>query len=389
MAPVILAIPSVMVSGTERRLAFVYRHLEARYPGAYRLAVSAEAYAVLNRGGFGLDRLPGVHVFRGRSVLDIKTGAHAPALVNLGRMVSLFRYRRQLQHLIERERAALLQPYLELVPFLGLFPIRGVPWIVPVVDHLPKYFDRHSRDCRLLLRAIRTPVRVDCLYRWIALRLEELGAEPAKLYNPAWNCVNHDAFHPEAKDERLVTFVARAIDWKNPLMMVDVIARVLHRRPDTRFAVLGTGTMASRLQRVIAARGLQAQVRSGYLEDPSPIVNRSLIHVSLDRFDNFPNQSLMEGMAAGCAIVASRVGETYRVVTEDVGRLAPLDAEPIGEAILRLLDDPQKARRLGQAGRERVLANHHVDRYIEYLRLLHDLSQTGRVVDGNLVRVDG
>jgi hypothetical protein len=37
---------------------------------------------------------------------------------------------------------------------------------------------------------------------------------------------------------------------------------------------------------------------------------------------------------------------------------------------------------MGQAGRERVLRNHHVDRYVDYLRLVHDLSQTGQVVDG-------
>jgi glycosyltransferase involved in cell wall biosynthesis len=118
------------------------------------------------------------------------------------------------------------------------------------------------------------------------------------------------------------------------------------------------------------------------MEDPSPVVNRSLVHISLERLDNFANQSLLEGMAAGCATVASDVGETHRVVTDEVGLLSPLEADPLADAILSLVDDPGKARKMGAAGRQRVMRNHHVDRYVDYLRLVHDLSQPGQIVDG-------
>jgi len=169
--------------------------------------------------------------------------------------------------------------------------------------------------------------------------------------------------------------------------MLDVIDRVLRVLPEARFAVLGKGKIEALLARRVTERGWDRQVQVGYVEDPSRFVNRSLVHVSLDRFDNFANQSLMEGMAAGCAVVASDVGETYRVATDEVGLRAPLDAEPLAEAILRLLEDPQLAVAMGQAGRRRALQNHHVDRYIDYLRLLHDLTRTEPVVDG--VRVAG
>ncbi len=388
MTKIALALPSVIASGTERRLSFVYRHLQRRYPGEYLLVLSADLYPVLNRAGFGLDQLPGVHVLGRRSLLDVKGGAHASRLVDMGRMASLLRYRSELKQLISREGITLLHPYLEFVPFLALMPIRDVPWIVPIVDHLPKYFDGRSLDCRLLVRATRTAARVDCMYDWVAHRMQALGVDPRRLNNPAWNCVNHEAFHPEEKDELSVSFAARAIDWKNPLLMVDVVKHVLRRRPEVRFSVLGKGRIESELARQVALEGLKGRVRIGYLEDPSPIVNRSLIHVSLDRYDNFPNQSLLEGMAAGCAIVASEVGETYRVVTEDVGLMAPLEVEHISDAILQLLDDPKRARTLGQAARQRVMVNHHVDRYIDYLRMIHDLSSPGRVVDGVRVATD-
>lgn len=377
-----LVLPSAMASGTERRLSFVYRHLERRFPGEYRLVVSGDLYPVLNRGGYGLDRLPGVHVLGRRSALDVKGGSDASALVNLGRMLTLLRYRRDLRQMIARERVTLLHPYLELVPFLAMFPIREIPWVIPIVDHQPRYFDPRSPHCRLLLRATTSAERVDCLYRWVADKMEALGAARSKLCNPAWNCVNHDAFHPAEKDERLVTFAARTIDLKSPLLMMEIIDLVFRRVPEARFAVLGRGDRESTLAQQIARRGWENRVRVGYLEDPSPVVNASLVHLSLERFDNFANQSLLEGMAAGCATVASRVGETHRVVTEEIGLLAPLEAGPLADAVLTLLDDPARARQMGKAGRARVLANHHVDAYIDYLRLVHDLSRQGRVVDG-------
>lgn len=377
-----LVLPSVMASGTERRLSFVYRHLERRYPGVYLLIVSADIYAILNRGGFGLDRLPGVRVLQPRARIDFKTEAHASALVNLGRLATMLHYRSQLQRLIRTERITILHPYLELVPFLALAPITSVPWIVPIVDHLPKYFDGKSLDCRLLLRAVKAGTRVDCLYRWISDRLQAIGVDKQVLNNPAWNCVNHDAFHPQAKDPVSVSFASRVIDWKNPMLMVEVIDNVLRQRPDVRFSILGSGRQAPDLEREIAAKIWAPSVRIGYLEDPSSVVNRSLVHVSLDRYDNFSNQALLEGMAAGCAVVASDVGETHQVVTPEIGLTVSLKGPDLAEAILQLIDDPDHAQALGRAGRQRVMEYHHVDRYIDYLRMLHDLTRTGRVVDG-------
>lgn len=94
---VALVLPSVMASGTERRISFVYRHLLRRYPDEYLLVVSSDVFPVLNRGGFQLDRLPLVHQLGPRSPLDRKASAHASWLVNLGRMATLARSRRELR----------------------------------------------------------------------------------------------------------------------------------------------------------------------------------------------------------------------------------------------------------------------------------------------------
>jgi phosphatidylinositol alpha-mannosyltransferase len=64
---------------------------------------------------------------------------------------------------------------------------------------------------------------------------------------------------------------------------------------------------------------------------------------------------LVEAMAAGLPVVSSRIPGYDRVVTDGVqGFLVPPgDANALAEATRRLLEDPELARRMGEAGLER------------------------------------
>jgi glycosyltransferase involved in cell wall biosynthesis len=65
----------------------------------------------------------------------------------------------------------------------------------------------------------------------------------------------------------------------------------------------------------------------------------------------------MEAMAAGLPVVATRTGSLGELVDADCGILLPQrDPELFAGALGRLLDDPALRKRLGQAGRRRVLA---------------------------------
>lgn len=67
---------------------------------------------------------------------------------------------------------------------------------------------------------------------------------------------------------------------------------------------------------------------------------------------------VMEAMVSGRAVIASRLGGLPELVAdEETGLLVPPDdAGALGGAIARLLADPALRERLGQAGRERVVA---------------------------------
>jgi glycosyltransferase involved in cell wall biosynthesis len=103
------------------------------------------------------------------------------------------------------------------------------------------------------------------------------------------------------------------------------------------------------------------------------VLNRSSISVHLQQEDNYPSQSLLEGMASGNAIIATDVGLTRRLVDAGSGILIPLsDPEALSNAMIWTLDHPGATRTMGKRSREKVLREHTVGRYLEYVNELYD-----------------
>lgn len=74
--------------------------------------------------------------------------------------------------------------------------------------------------------------------------------------------------------------------------------------------------------------------------------------------------TLLEGNAAGLPVIGSRISGILDAVDEDVTGLLvpPGDEASLAAAIRRLRDEPELARRLGQAGRERVTTRYEPER---------------------------
>ena len=84
--------------------------------------------------------------------------------------------------------------------------------------------------------------------------------------------------------------------------------------------------------------------------------------------------ALIEAMAAGRPVVATRVGGTPDLLRGgERGRLVPpADPETLARAILEALAEPATASRRSQAAREHVLARHSIE------RLVHDVDSLYR-----------
>jgi glycosyltransferase involved in cell wall biosynthesis len=103
---------------------------------------------------------------------------------------------------------------------------------------------------------------------------------------------------------------------------------------------------------------------------PEAVLAKALVFATLQR-ENYPSQALLEAMACGCAIVATDTGQTRRLVDDSVGRLAPVQPEAVAQAIAELLDHPDRAEAMGRAARQRVLAQHTVAAYADFVTGLY------------------
>jgi len=367
MNKVALVLFGAGVGGTERRVGYVFKFLSQKYPGKYHLIINRELYQTLQKGGYHLEKYPHVHVLKQKSSFDIKKGAHAGIFLNVGRIFTLFYYRKQIKRIIKEHNISTIQVYLEMVPLLGVFPIHGVKRIASLVSHLPKYFDKKNINCKLLLYSLRNYEKIDALYEYIADNLINLGVEKEKIYCAIKNCVDHTRFKPEKK-EKIITFSTRLIDWKSPLLILDAVLETIpHIDEDITFYLLGKGPLLKRMQDKIKKQGLEHRIKALFSYDPSTLVNKSMIHLSVEVHDNFPNQSLLEGMSAGCAIIATDVGRTKLAVTPDVGILVGLSPKDISQAIVDLLEHPSMTKRMGLNARKKILKDHNIDRYMDYM----------------------
>jgi glycosyltransferase involved in cell wall biosynthesis len=93
------------------------------------------------------------------------------------------------------------------------------------------------------------------------------------------------------------------------------------------------------------------------------------LYVHPSRADTFPS-GVLEALACGTAVVASRVGGIPEQLSEDTGVLvAPGDPVALAAAIEALLDDPARRARMAAAGaadaRERFALERQIDAYVE------------------------
>ena len=97
------------------------------------------------------------------------------------------------------------------------------------------------------------------------------------------------------------------------------------------------------------------------------------ILVSCSRIEGLSN-AIMEGMAAGKAIIATNIDGTPELVRhEETGLLIPPgDPAQLAAAALRLLHDPALRRRLGDAARERAKTLFQMDKMIQQTEAFYE-----------------
>jgi glycosyltransferase involved in cell wall biosynthesis len=217
----------------------------------------------------------------------------------------------------------------------------------------------------------------------LADELVERGVKRDRiLVNP--NGVDPDVYRPDLDtgairrqygigDEKVVGFIGTFGPWHGTAVLVDAFALLLQARPSlvgrVRLMLIGDGQQMSGVRDAIRSAGLEDSVvltgRVAQLEGPEHLAACDVLvspHVGNpdgSAFFGSPTK-LFEYMAMGRPIVASDLDQIGEVLRDGETALLvpPADPDALAQSILRVLDEPELAERLGARARERALAKH-------------------------------
>jgi len=199
----------------------------------------------------------------------------------------------------------------------------------------------------------RTEIRWGCLWpdRLLAVTghlAEEIrrmsGAQEVQLMPHAFAMPAQQVSRDQARvlcgiqeKERLVFCVGRLERFKGHDVLLDAWQGFSAKYPDARLCIAGSGSLLADLQQQVGRLGMESSVQfAGHLSE-------SMIHQWMEAADLFvlPSRSepfgivLLEAMAHGLPVIASRVGGIPEVVPEqgDVQLLPPDDAAGLAQAM--------------------------------------------------------
>jgi phosphatidylinositol alpha-1,6-mannosyltransferase len=207
-------------------------------------------------------------------------------------------------------------------------------------------------------------------------KIVQLGLDPERItvIHPS---VDTRRFHPQndssavmarhhLQGKRVILTIARLVERKGIDVVIGAMPRIIEAIPDVVYLVGGTGPYQVKLEGLVEELELEGRVIfAGYVSDEElpcyycacdvfVLVSRTL--EAKGEMEGFGIVYLEAG-ACGKPVIAGRGGGASDAVQDGVTGLLvnPSDVVKVADAIVRVLEDEELARRLGENGRKKAM----------------------------------
>jgi glycosyltransferase involved in cell wall biosynthesis len=241
---------------------------------------------------------------------------------------------------------------------------------------------RRGWPARALYRRLDAAVAVS---REIRDRCLAAGIPPERIFTVP-GLVDLRRFTPEADgapvrrelglgEAPVVGCVARLAPRRRHDLLIEAFGRVLAEMPRARLLLVGKGERLQELQTLVRQRGLADRiVFTGYRDRDLPQVLAAMDCFALMGAGSDEScRAALEAMAAGLPVVARPVGALPETVADGESGVLVLEDGPeaVAAALLRVLRDPERARRMGKEGRRRAEALFTPERHVGLVEQLY------------------
>jgi sugar transferase (PEP-CTERM/EpsH1 system associated) len=195
----------------------------------------------------------------------------------------------------------------------------------------------------------------------VAEFMKEKQAIPAEKIKLVYNGIDTQRFiKPMAgePDRSIPTIgiVARLVSVKDHRTLMNAFKLVGKRLPDARLLIIGDGPLKEELLTYARQEGLNGKVEFTGARRDIPQLLRQMDVFVLSSLDEGMSITLLEAMASGLPVVATKVGGNPEIIIDGhTGFLVPAKApEEMADKITLLLTDKKLAAAFGENGRKRV-----------------------------------
>jgi glycosyltransferase involved in cell wall biosynthesis len=229
----------------------------------------------------------------------------------------------------------------------------GIPVVTSEHANWVPWLEQHVAVRRQVLEALPHIERVTAVSRSTADAIRAVVADRVEV-EILPNVVDERLFvapEPRNRDPDRIFFAAVVRHVKGLDVLVHALAKVIRRRPLVYLEVAGDPYLPGyrrderRLRKLVADLGLEARVRFiGPLasKDVARKMSESAVVALPSRRESF-GSVLIESLACGTPVVATRCGGPDEIVDETVGRLVPVeDPEALAAGIVEVLERPQQ-----------------------------------------------
>ncbi len=177
------------------------------------------------------------------------------------------------------------------------------------------------------------------------------------------NYVDTDLFAPPARrpSQRRVIFIGRLSPQKNPLLLIEALAGL-----DAELDVIGKGPLQAQMDALAREKNIAVRFHGAVPNHKIPdYINNADVFVLPSNYEGHP-KTLLEAMSCGVSVVGGNSPGINNVIDHNrTGLLADTNSHSLRAAIKQLLDDPDCARRLGDAARREIESTVSLDRVVE------------------------
>ena len=283
--------------------------------------------------------------------------------------------------------------------------LKALPAAVPHVSirHSPFPLNVEDRSTAAMLRSLAALILTsDAQRRGEAERLIGLGLlEPARVH-VVRSGVRASRWIPPATSlprgaglglppaTRVIGTISRLSWEKGHRVLLQAFARLVCGGADVHMVLVGDGPERSALERFAQELGIAGRVTfTGFRDEVADLLDALDVFVLPSVAGETGPLALKEAMAMARPVIASRVGGIPEVVTDAVTGLLvePGDASQLFDALATLVAEPERARALGRAARDQVLAEYDWDRTGPALnalleRIAVEAGPSGRLLPG-------